>query len=253
MSTNFKQISLFLTLFLLISPLLPGCEKQASFQTTGFVDDHLMYLSSPYGGYLDDLLVTEGEVIHKGQLLLKLNGEPEQQELAKAQSEWRAANKNLDELKKNKGMVSQNKIDAQKDLVSAALSTVKLTQWAYDVKHITAPEAGTIADIFFQQGEYVPPLQPVVTLLATNHMRIIFYVPEAKLSSIHLDKPITIIFADNRYSTKVISIAKQAEYTPDAMFSERNRHNLVFKIIAEVPKDLQNTLHGGQPVDIDYE
>ncbi len=118
---------------------------------------------------------------------------------------------------------------------------------------MTAPYAGTIADIYYQQGEYVPPQHPILGLFVPSKMRIVFYVPETNLNKIKINKQIDVLLADTHYPITIITIAKKAEFTPEEMFSEKNRNKLVYKITATVPASLQVLLNAGQPVEVDYE
>jgi len=239
--------------FLCVCITILSCEKNPSYQTTGYVEANYIYLSCPYGGYLQELLIDYGQSVQKGQLILKLNPEPQQEQVTAAQAKWRAAQDNFAELKKNKQYVSQHKIDAMQEEVIAALANLKTIEWTYAIKSVTAPFAGTIADIYFQQGEYVPPLHPIASLFVPSKMRIVFYVPETNLNKVKVHKQIYVLLANRRYPTTIIIIAKKAEFTAQEIFSEENRNKLVYKITAEVPVSLQSLLNAGQPVDINYE
>lgn len=237
---------------LVVSLTLLSCENNHPYQTIGYVEANFIYLSAPFGGYLQQLTVNVGDLVQKGQLILKLNGSPQQEEVRGASAKWRAAKDNLDEIKRKDNKSSQHKIDAMQEEVNAASANLSSVQWAYNTKSITAPEVGVVSDIFFARGEYVPPSSPIVSLFVASKMRVIFYVPEINLNKIKINKQIVLSVFGKQYQAKIISIGKKAEFTPEAMFSEQNRHKLVYKITVEVPKDLQNILNAGQPVDIDY-
>src|SRR5579862_9066233 len=118
---NLKHIIKILYL-LCICISLSNCANNHPYQTTGYVDSNYIYLSSPYGGYLQELVIDYGQSVKKGQLILKLNAEPQQQQVAEAQAKWRAAKDNLAEAQQNKQYISQHKIDAMQEEVAAALA-----------------------------------------------------------------------------------------------------------------------------------
>ncbi|TAL63243.1 MAG: HlyD family efflux transporter periplasmic adaptor subunit [Legionella sp.] len=121
-------------------------------------------------------------------------------------------------------------------------------------KTVTAPASSTVIDVLYQRDEYVPPNSPIVSLSLPAQMRIIFYVPENQLDKLSLGKNVSVLYRNKKYPVKITSISNRAEYTPDALFSEKNRYKLVFKIKANLSSSpLKNLLKIGQPVDVDYE
>jgi HlyD family secretion protein len=188
--------------------MLTSCEKQNSYNTTGYVDANLVYISISTGGYLQELSVEEGQKIKKGQQLLKLNAEP----------------------------------------------IMKDSKWSSNTKKLFSPNNAEISTIYFEEGEYIPPARPILSLFVSEKSKIIFFVDETALNKITLNKKIHIILGNNTsYDTKVTYISKQAEYTSEPLFSEKSKHKLVYKIKAEVTPNLHDILKPGQPVDINYE
>ena len=118
---------------------------------------------------------------------------------------------------------------------------------------MTAPAYSKIVDVLFQTEEYIPPGVPIMSLLIPSRMKIVFYVPEKNLHLIKIHKKIFVLLNNKKYTTKITYIANQAEFTPDNIFSEKNRYKIVYKIKTEVTPILRNLLKAGQPVDIDYE
>lgn len=90
--------------------------------------------------------------------------------------------------------------------------------------------------------------------MPTSQIRVIFYVSEKNLDKIKLKKKISVLVNNKKYPVKITYISHQAEYTPDAFFSEQNSYKLVYKIKANVTSDsLRELLNIGQPVEVDYE
>lgn len=247
-----RMCQLSLGLWAVYCLLLIGCKHQSHYQTTGYVEANMVVLSSAVGGVLQKTMVNNSTPVTKGDVILQLNPEPQQQLLEEARAQWRQAHALLDESKQHKGF--KTKIDEAEAQVAAASAKVKAAKWAYDQKTITAPATGIINNINYQENEYVPPQSPLVTEFIPSHMKIIFFVPVDRLHRLALGKIVEIIL-DNKqhYQTIITAIAQQAEFMPDAMFSERNRHRLIYRIETSVPEPLQQKLHGGQAIDIEYE
>lgn len=183
-------------LVLSVCSTLLSCKKEKSpFQTTSYVESQLFIVSSPEGGYLKEWYVHEGQLLHKEDKILTLNG----------------------------------------------------------INSIKAPADSIVTERYYLKDEYVPPNLPIASLSLPSQMKILFYVPESHLDKIKLGKKIHVLLDEKRYPVKITFISNQAEYTPDALFSENNRYKLVYKVKADLSYELRNRLKIGQPVEINYE
>lgn len=119
---------------------------------------------------------------------------------------------------------------------------------------INAPADSTVMEVLYQREEYVLPNDSIVSLSLPKNLRIIFYVPEQDLQKVSLGKEIDILIDQRKYKAKISYISVQAEYTPDSLFNDKNRYQLVYKIkaVAHTPI-LKKILKIGQPVDVFYE
>jgi HlyD family secretion protein len=138
---------------------------------------------------------------------------------------------------------------AQIGAAQAALteSAIRLEQ-----KSQLSPVAGLVQDTYYRTGEWAGPGQPIVSILPAENIKVRFFVPETRLGSlqagqsvaVHCDGCPTPLPATIRF------ISPTAEYTPPVLFSEQNRHRLVYLVEAwPQPKDAAR-LHPGQPVDV---
>lgn len=250
MKIHWKIKVVLLTLTIMF---LSSCDKPRTLQTTGYVRANLVYLSAPYGGYLDHLAVKEGDAVKMKDVIFELNPQPEEDHYDAAKAQWRAAKANLAEIKRLKPKTSKNQVDNAKEGVSAQLAQVRAAEWAYKAKTVHAPVKGIVSDVYYQEGEFVLPMRPVISLFVPSEMTIVFYVPEVDLSQIKPHQHIQITVGKSHYKTEISTIDKQAQYTPDIMFSEQVKHKLVYKITAKMTKELQSLLNAGQPVDVNYE
>jgi len=110
---------------------------------------------------------------------------------------------------------------------------------------------GRVQDVYFREGEYVPAMTPVVSVLPPKNVYVRFFVPEDQFARIHLGQKVKIHCdgcADNIVGT-IAFIASQQEYTPPVIFSNQSRGQMVFKVEARAPGGLK--LNPGQPVDVD--
>ena len=126
-------------------------------------------------------------------------------------------------------------------------STIRLEQ-----KSQRAPASGRVQDIYYRAGEWAAAGQPVVSILPAENIKIRFFVPEPALSALRTGQTVRIHCdgCDTPVPAVIRFISASAEYTPPVLFSEKNRHRLVYMVEAwPQPRDAVR-LHPGLPVDV---
>ena len=154
------------------------------------------------------------------------------------------------------------RLGAREDEIAAAKAEVAVRQqelrqasWSVQQKTKQAPVDGVITDTFFEPGELAAAGAPVVSLLNPQSLKVRFFVPEHRLSTITLGQKISIA-ADGLSApldATVSFVSPQAEFTPPVIFSRQTRDKLVFMVEAAIVPDKGTTLalNPGQPVDIE--
>jgi HlyD family secretion protein len=138
---------------------------------------------------------------------------------------------------------------AQVHASQAALeqSTIRLEQ-----KSQLSPVAGQVLDTYFRTGEWAAPGQPVVSILPAENIKVRFFVPETRLGALRTGQAVAVRCdgCPQPVPATIRFISPTAEFTPPVLFSEKNRHRLVYLVEAwPQPKDAAR-LHPGQPVDV---
>ncbi|MEO6145974.1 MAG: HlyD family efflux transporter periplasmic adaptor subunit [Sulfuriferula sp.] len=252
-----------LLLFLLI--LLSGCNKPSAPIYQGYVEGEWLYLSAPQGGYLDTLNVSRGEHPAIGSQAFTLSAEQSTKQknshaavlvaqLHAAESSYNYASA---QLKRQEELASQNFASAARtgELKAAQLQAgaqVKVLREQLGNKTVQIPEQGEVSEIFYRPGEWVPPGQPVLSLLPDNKRRIRFFVPETIIATIKNGQAIEAHCdgCDTPISATINFIAVQAEYTPPVIYSQGSREKLVFRVEAlPSPQDALR-LRPGLPVGV---
>lgn len=134
----------------------------------------------------------------------------------------------------------------------AADQVLRQTEWRTAQKSQTAPLAGTIAELFFRQGEIVAAGQPVLSLLPPENIKLRFFVAEAQLGEIQVGQAV-IVNCDGctkSIAAHISRISTQAEYTPPVIYSNAQRAKLVFMVEARADQGTTIELHPGQPIDV---
>ena len=116
---------------------------------------------------------------------------------------------------------------------------------------LTAPFAGTVLSKSVEPGEYVTPGSGVVTIAALDEVWLRAYISETDLSRISLGQSVTVsadTYPGLTYPGRISYISDQAEFTPKAVQTHRERVKLVYlvKIAIENP---DHELKPGMPAD----
>lgn len=258
--TKFALLLSFLACF--------GCHSHQNKPLSGYIEGQYTYIASGVSGTLFNLYVSRGQTVKQGDRLYQLDPQPD---LAFMQAAEANVAQLVPELAFNKiqlhrqselllhNAASQQDVDQAQtnyDSKSKQLESAKraLTQaeWSLQQKAMHAPVSGFVFDTFYRVGEKVAANQPVLALLTLDNIRVLFYIPEKKLSSIRIGQ--TIHFncdgCQKTYSAKINYISSEAEYTPPIIYSADTRYNLVYLVRADLPPEIAKLFHPGQPLDI---
>lgn len=150
------------------------------------------------------------------------------------------------------------RLGARPDEIKAAMAEVDAVReqsaqarWNLEQKTQHAESGGLVFDTFYYAGEWVPPGQPVVSLLPPENIKVRFFVPEKKVGSLSLEDGVTVSFDGGPdVKARISFISPRAQYTPPVIYSSQTRAKLVFMVEASVAPDTAFRLHPGQPVDV---
>jgi HlyD family secretion protein len=113
------------TMGVLLIALLNGCHRNEHQQVNGYVEGLTIYLASPFYGVLQHLAVVRGQQIKKGQLLFKLDPNPQAINYQEVQAQLEQAHHTLVDIKKPK---RPQEIEAIKAQIEQALARAILAQ-----------------------------------------------------------------------------------------------------------------------------
>lgn len=117
---------------------------------------------------------------------------------------------------------------------------------------ITAPLAGIITQKYFEAGEAIPPMSPIVEITEIYKVDIKIYVSAQTLPGIQYEESVKVRTdgLDQDLSGRVSWISPRAEFTPKSILTPETRSSLVYavKIRVENPNGL---LKHGMPVEVE--
>ncbi len=116
---------------------------------------------------------------------------------------------------------------------------------------IVAPISGLVGTRYYEGGEAVPALQPVVELIRVDEMEVRIYVAETKLPSIKHGQEVRIRVdgLDEELSGRIDWISPKAEFTPKTIMTPETRTSLVYAVNVLVLNP-RRVLKHGMPVEV---
>ncbi|NOX36882.1 MAG: efflux RND transporter periplasmic adaptor subunit [Calditrichaeota bacterium] len=119
---------------------------------------------------------------------------------------------------------------------------------------IRAPVSGTIVTRYFEQGEAVAPMQPIVEIIDLSMMRAKIYVSVRQLPGIRTGQRARVFVdgIDTPLSASVEWISARAEFTPKNILTPETRTSLVYAVRVLIPNP-ERILKHGMPVEIELE
>ena len=112
-----------------------------------------------------------------------------------------------------------------------------------------APSAARVEDVFFQQGEWAPANQPILSLLPDERIKVRFFVPERSLVAYRVGR--TVSFGCDGcakgLTARIAFVSPRPEFTPPVIYSREARDRLVYLVEARP----STRLNPGQPVDVE--
>jgi HlyD family secretion protein len=156
------------------------------------------------------------------------------------------------ELETTRAGTRPDEIRAAEAEAAAASASLAQAEWKLKQKSVASTVAGTVSDLLFVRGEWVPAGAPVVSLLPPANVKVRFFVPEPRLGAVKVGGKVKLACdgCGAPLDASITFIAPQAEFTPPVIYSKDSRAKLVFLVEARpAPADAAR-LHPGQPMDV---
>jgi membrane fusion protein (multidrug efflux system) len=173
-----------------------------------------IWVKSEVPGQVMELQVKEGQIVERGQVLMKLDDRDFRARLARIEANYTLAKLNYDRIKPlvTKKLAAPTKLDeieAQLKELTAQRSEVEL---ALSRTSITAPLSSLLNEIKAKKGDYVGVGDPVAKILEIDPVKVTVGVPESDVAAIFdLEQADVIIEAlgKQRVKGKKIFLSRQ--------------------------------------------
>lgn len=263
-----RAIVIVIALVTILVFLMRGRHDASDEHYSGYAEGELVYVSSPLGGQLDELLVQRGDQIEKGKPLFVLERVEEAASRLEAEENMRESITTLDKARLDfdrakslsaKKVIAPESFDASQQAllgaehaVAARKQALEQATWRYNQKAQAAGTTGLVYDTFHRPGEWIPAGTPVLALLPPEYMKVRFFVPEGDLGKTQIGTPLEVRMdgLEQPLPGKVSFVSPSAEYTLPIIYSRENRGKLVYLVEASLPPEASRQLHPGSPVEV---
>ena len=170
-----------------------------TFTAMGTVEaDEGINISSEVAGKVQKILFKSGEQVKAGTVLLVQESGNESAQLSAASARLKFADANYDRMVqlRKKNTVSQNELDTALQQKASAQGDVDNLKTTLDKKVIKAPFDGRLGIRKVDLGQDLPVGTQIVSLQATNRVRVNFPVPQFWLVKMTKGLPVTVQLGD---------------------------------------------------------
>ncbi len=132
-----------------------------------------------------------------------------------------------------------------------AAEAVRLSKTRLSHATVYSPLSGTVLSKNAEPGEYVAAGTPVVTIADLKDVWLRAYIPETELGKVKVGQPVSVTTDSHpgkEYAGTVSFIAREAEFTPKSVQTEKERVKLVYRIKVTVGNPAAELLPG-MPAD----
>jgi len=181
-------------------------ELQANVQTKENI-----VLNSEMGGILQQVYVTEGQSVTKGQTLGKIDDGGLSSQLAQMETQAALAKTTFERQQNlwNQKIGSEIQFLQAKTNYKAQLKAVAQVKSQLAKTIIRAPFSGTIDDVITEKGSVVGPGTPVMRIVSLNNMYLDAEVPEKNIGSVKKGSEVIVNFPvlGESLNTKILQVS----------------------------------------------
>lgn len=228
-----------------------GCE-QSNPGYQGWVEADLIFVSPDEAGRVVRLSVREGDTVEAGAPLYGLDDDLQRADLTQQMASLANAQQTFDRAQalSKTGSGTQAAYDAAQSALRIAEARVNTSQTRLARRTANAPVTGTVHQIYFREGEMVQQQRPVLSILPPGNMKVRFFVPETDLAKLSIGQDVRVACdgCASDLTAKIYYISTTAEYTPPVIYSQDERHKLVYLVQARPNKP--DLMRVGQPISV---
>lgn len=203
------------------------------------------------GGRVTEILFKSGDVAKKDQLLVQLNSDVLNAQLASAQAKYELTRvtyeRQLELLRQRVGQ--QQAVDQAFADMDQARASIEQTKAQLAQLQLKAPFDGVLGLRYVDVGEYVTAGQKLVNLQLIRPMDVDFAIPENQLGQLSVGQEVTVktlTYDDQVFSGKIVAFDSQVGTTSRALMVRASFANEKSLLMPNMFLDVTVHLPGGQ-------
>lgn len=215
-----------------IEPSSTGLTLQVPGEVEGIRDAQL---ASPLGGYIEQVSVSEGDHVKKGDVLARVDSNTYSARLIRAQVEKKAAERELSRAETLGKAIPEAELDAARDRVESAKAALAELQVAANRSVINAPFSGVVVAVDAEVGEVAGPGAPLFRLVQLKPVRVSIALSDRDiaLAQVGMKARVELGARAGIYEGEVVQLSQAA-----------NLKTRSFEGLVEVPNEDQSLLPG---------
>ena len=176
------------------------------------------------------------KMLFENQAMPRQNLDDLRNEMQRAQSAYETARQQVRSIG-----AREKQLEAQVGIVEKKISDAV----------IAAPLAGLVSTLYYEVGEAVPPMQPVLELIHVSELEVKIYIAERELPNVKHGQEVKIRVdgVKEELSGRVSWVSPKAEFTPKTILTPETRASLVYAVKVTVPNP-KRVLKHGMPVEV---
>lgn len=192
-------------------------------------------ISTEQAGIITDILFQSGQLVKKGQLLIRIDDSVERARLQDNQAALKLAQLNFirqNDLLEKRATPKSSADEAQSKLTQAQAS-VAGTQAVIAQKNIIAPFDGKIGIRNINIGQYVSPGTEMVSLQSLNPLYLNFSLPEQYLKDIYINQLVTLkvdVYPNTVFAAQITAVDAEVDAKTHNILVQATVPNPNFKL-----------------------
>ncbi len=219
---------------------------------SGTIECTQVQVAPEVAGIILQLPPQEGDTIKKGSLVAQLDPRNYELKRDEAKAVLQAAETDLKRIEQVylKKTATQKQMDDAQAAFDLAKARFGLAEKALNDCTVGAPMDGVVTTRSREEGEYVGPGTPLVTISRLDEVWLSVYLPEDRLGRIKLGQigRVKLDGDDTLYDGKVTFVSPEAEFTPKNVQTPDERAKLVYRVKITLPNP-DGIFKPGMPAD----
>ena len=149
-------------------------------------------LAAANGGYVESVLVQKGDRVSAGQALVRVNTRIARAQRDQAAAQAALAEGELARVEALGDMASRAQLDALRTQVVVAKAQLEMADVQVARSVVTAPFAGTVADLQAEVGEVVGPGTPIARLVQLDTVKVNISVSDRDVGNLAVGAPVQV-------------------------------------------------------------